>query len=223
MCSGPCSSPRPSSHHATQCPGGRCRRHWGPGAPRERRSGTGLWVNERCDTAVDGARVCPERAGARQRFPGGYETPPLLCSSGVDATRRLHRGRGTFQAVFSAWRAGRGGASYKLLRIIDLELTACPPTHPQTQRPVVPLKGAKGRSCLCLRTPRASAGSGVCPPRLGVALLRGSPAASAPPAAASGCAQLQRWVLYTWSGANLAKPAHLVNTLRLPEDIIRPA
>lgn len=47
---------------------------------------------------------------------------------------------------------------------------------------------------------------------------------SAPPhAIGRGHAQLQRWVLYTWSNANLEKPAHLVNTLRLLEDIIRSA
>lgn len=140
----------------------------------------------------------------------------------MDATRLLLQGRGTFRAVFSSWRAGRGGASYKLLQIIDLKLTACPPTHPQAQGPVLPLKRGERR---VLPEPPDPEGQGGerCPPGSGpLALPLSSPADSAPWAAARGCAQLLRWVLYAWSDANLDKPAHLVNTLRVLEDVIRP-
>lgn len=142
----------------------------------------------------------------------------------MDATRLLLWGRGTFQAVFSSWRAGRGGATYKLLQIIDVKLTACPPTHPQTQRPGAAAEEGRMAGPACASGPRGLGGE-WCPPHGSglLALLLRSPADSMPSAVAGSCAQLQRWVLYTWSNANLEKPAHLVNTLRLLEDIIRPA
>lgn len=215
--------PCPSSHHTTSAGVADPVGVGDPVPPGECRRGTGLRLNERDSTAADGERMCWERAWAWQRFPGGYKKPLLLCISRVDATHLLLWGRGTFQAVYSSWRAGRGGATYKLLQIIDLKITACPPTHPQTQRPVLPLKGDEWQDLPVPPDPDGQDGE-RCPPRSGsLTLPLSSPADSEPSAAVSGCAQLQRWVLYTWANANLEKPAHLVNTLHLLEDIIRPA
>lgn len=86
-----------------------------------------------------GQGLCTGMGHGHGRTSQGYEQPLPLCISPVVVTSLLLplllRAAGTFWAVFSCWRAGRGGATCKLLRIIDQKLTACPPPHPQTQHP----------------------------------------------------------------------------------------
>lgn len=71
-------------------------------------------------------------------------------------------GRGTFQAVFSCWRAGRGGASYRLLQIIDLSWQLIlPPTHGHgAQCCCCCCWRGQGRTC-CVCSPQAR--MGCCP------------------------------------------------------------
>lgn len=121
--------------------------------PQEPR-GTGLGFSGHCSTAA--ARAGRAQHGSTSR---GYKKPQPLCTRQVDTTCLLPGGRGTFQAVFSSWRAGRGGSLLQAATDYRSELAAHPPTHPQTRRPVLLLEGANGRTCLCLQAPKGQDGS----------------------------------------------------------------
>lgn len=113
--------PTPASTQKTapMDPKAKCPHALSSSSPRSRR-GTGLWFGGHCSH---------ERAqnGSTSR---GYKKLQPLCTMQEDATCLLPGGRGTFQTVFSSWRAGRGGASYKLLQIIAVSWQLIlPPTH----------------------------------------------------------------------------------------------
>lgn len=193
--------PHPVLHPATQ-PAPRQPNPWVPGIPYPNTSTTrapGCDSTNATERPWMGMCVLGEGTGTAA-LPGGYPKPLLLCISPMDATRLPRWGRGTFQAVFSSWRAERGGATYKLLRIIDVKLTACPPTHPQAQCLVLPLKGG-GRQDLA---PKGRVGSSSLPGS-------GSPAAqlgslwTAQRRLQRAAAPLQRWVLCTGCDANSEK------------------